>query len=449
MTSPAFAAVDVGASGGRVMVGTVDDDGVHLDTVHRFPNGVVEIEGHLRWDLRRIFREVATGLAQAPDVRSIGIDTWGVDYARIDGAGQILDDPIAYRDTRTDAVVDQVHERIAPSELFAINGLQFLPFTTLYQLVADPPARVRAGAAHALLIPDVLAFWLTGTAATELTNASTTGLIDARTRDWSYDVIRRLDLPIGLFPPLREPGTNRGTTAAGVPVINVASHDTASAVVGVPATTDRFAYIACGTWSLVGLELPAPVLTERARVAGFSNEIGADGRTRFLRNVGGLWLLQECLREWGDDLEALLEAAAHLPAGGPTVEVDHPSFIAPDDMPARITAACGADPMSRPEITRCILDSLAEGYARTIQLAAEITGAAVEVVHIVGGGSQNALLCQLVARAVQLPVLAGPAEATAFGNVLVQARAADAAPATLEGLRALLASSVAVRRYEP
>lgn len=431
------------------MAGTVTPDGVRLEPVHRFDNGVVPGGGHLRWDVRRIHREIVAGLAAIPDATSIGIDTWGVDYALVDDHGELVDDPIAYRDSRTDSVIDRVHAQVAPAELFAINGLQFLPFTTLYQLAADPRSRARPGVAQALLIPDLLTYWLTGTAATELTNASTTGLLDVHTRTWSDDLARRLDLPIELFPPLQEPGTSRGTTSSGVPVINVGSHDTASAVVGVPATTDRFAYIASGTWSLVGLELSAPMLTEKARSAGFTNEIGVAGRTRFLRNVGGLWLLQECLREWGDDLDVLLAAAAGLPAGGPTIEVDHPSFIPPGDMPERITASCGGGPMTRPEITRCILDSLAMGYARTIHLAAEITGKAVEVVHIVGGGSQNTLLCQLIAEAAQLPVLAGPTEATAYGNVLVQAGAAGAAPTTLEGLRALLAASVPVRRYDP
>ncbi len=230
----------------------------------------------------------------------------------------------------------------------------------------------------------------------------------------------------------------------------VGSHDTASAVVAVPATTDRFAYVASGTWSLVGVELEAPILTAEARAANFTNEAGVDGRTRFLRNVGGLWLLQECLRAWGrDDLDALLAAAGALTAGGPRVDVDDPAFIPPGDMPDRIAAAAGRPSLTPAETTRCILDSLADAYARTVRRAVELTGTAVDVVHVVGGGSQNDLLCRLTAAACGLPVLAGPVEATALGNVLVQARAAGAAPAALEGLRALVAASFPLRRYDP
>jgi rhamnulokinase len=232
-------------------------------------------------------------------------------------------------------------------------------------------------------------------------------------------------------------------------VVAVGSHDTASAVVGVPATSERFAYVACGTWSLVGLELAGPILSEDARLAGFTNEVGVDGRTRFLHNVGGLWLLQECLREWGAELEPVLDEAGRLPTGGPQVDVDDPVFIPPGGMADRIVERAGGMGMSRAEITRCILDSLAIGFARAVHRAAELAGTTVEVIHLVGGGSQNALLCRLVADAAQLPVLAGPVEATAIGNVLVQARARGAAPSTLEELRALVAASTHVRRYDP
>jgi rhamnulokinase len=300
-----------------------------------------------------------------------------------------------------------------------------------------------------LLLPDLLAFWLTGEQGTELTNASTTGLLDVQTKDWSMSLMDRLAIPHDLFPPIEPPGTVRGRTPDGIPVTTVASHDTASAVVGVPATTDRFAYVVSGTWSLVGLELEHPVLSDAARTANFTNETGVDGRTRFLRNVGGLWLLQECLREWGrDDLDALLAGAERLPAGGPQVDVDDPAFIAPGAMPDRIAAAVG-DALDPVRTTRCILDSLAAGYARTVHRAAELAGTNVDVVHVVGGGSQNELLCRLTAEAAQLPVLAGPVEATALGNVLVQARAHGALPPSLEGVRRRLADATPLRRYEP
>jgi rhamnulokinase len=385
-----------------------------------------------------------------PDAVSIGIDTWGVDYGLLDADGSLLAEPVAYRDDRTTKVVDEVHELMSPDELYAVNGLQFLPFNTIYQLAAERRSDLWARAEHAVLIPDLLAYWLTGELRTELTNASTTGLLDARTRTWSSALLTRLDVPDGLLPPLQAPGERRGATAGGVPVVSVGSHDTASAVVGVPATTDRFAYIASGTWSLVGLELDAPVLTEAARRANFTNEVGVEGRTRFLRNVGGLWLLQECLRDWRrDDLDALLDDAGRQPAGGPVVDVDDPSFIPPGGMPDRIALAAGEATMTPARTVRCILDSLARGYARTVEQAIELAGAAVDVIHVVGGGSQNELLCQLTADATARPVVAGPVEATALGNVLVQARAAGAAAASLEALRASIAATIPLRRYDP
>jgi rhamnulokinase len=431
------AAVDLGASGGRVMAGMVDGDSVRLEEVHRFPNGCAERDGHLRWDLSGLFAEVQAGLAKVPEAETVGIDTWGVDYGLLDEDGGLLAEPIAYRDGRTDTAVDRVHAVVAPDELFAANGLQLLPFTTIYQLAAE---ELLGRAAHAVLIPDLLAHWLTGELATEVTNASTTGLLDVHTREWSAPLFDRLGLAADLFPPLQSPGERRGGN-----VVTVGSHDTASAVVGVPATTERFAYVACGTWSLVGLELPAPVVTDEARAANFTNEAGVDGRTRFLRNVGGLWLLQECLREWGrHDLTALLEQAAALPPG-PQVDVDDPAFIPPGGMPQRIAAAAGR-PLDPVETTRCNVDTLATAFARTVEQAATLAGTDVDVVHVVGGGSQNDLLCRLTAEAVGRPVLAGPVEATALGNVLVQARRPGD---SLEALRSRLAAAVPLRRYDP
>lgn len=443
---PVFAAVDIGASGGRVMAGHVEDGTIRLEPAHRFPNGVLERDGHLRWDLDGLFAQVQVGLSKVPEAASIGVDTWAVDYGLLDDDGRLLADPIAYRDDRTASVLDRVHAAVAPDELFAVNGLQFLPFNTIYQLAAE---ELLDRAAHVVLLPDLLAHWLGGRLATELTNASTTGLLDVTTQQWSTELLGRLGLDPSLLPPIAPPGTEAGTASGGAPIIRVGSHDTASAVVGVPATTDRFAYIASGTWSLVGLELDAPVLTDDARLARFTNEVGVDGRTRFLRNVGGLWLLQECLREWHrGDFDELLLAAAAVPAGGPTIDVDDPAWIPPGDMPRRIAERGGRD-LDQPATVRCILDSLAVAHARTIEEAARLAGCAVDVVHIVGGGSQNALLCQLTADAVGLPVVAGPVEATAIGNVAVQARAAGVLPSTLEAIRAGIAATTPLRRYEP
>jgi rhamnulokinase len=321
---------------------------------------------------------------------------------------------------------------------------------------------------HAVLLPDLIGCWLTGELRTEVTNASTTGLLDARTRRFSDELAGRLDLPTDLFPPLVQPGQTLGallpeiarTTglSPAVTVVAVGSHDTASAVVGVPATDPRWAYVSSGTWSLVGLELDAPVLTPQSRAANFTNEGGVDGRTRFLRNVGGLWLLSESLRDWAEqgrpaELADLLDEAGRLAAGGPLIDVDDDRFIAPGAMPARIRDACRAsgqrEPGSPAEVVRCVLESLAAAYARTLDAAEQLTGRTVEVVHVVGGGSQNELLCRLAADASGRTVLAGPVEATALGNVMVQARTAGSLTGTLEELRASAAVWLDLRRYEP
>jgi rhamnulokinase len=361
-----------------------------------------------------------------------------------------------------------VHRRVDPARLYAINGLQFLPFNTLYQLVAEQRGPLWGRVRQAVLLPDLLAYWLTGELRTEITNASTTGLLDARTRSWSAELLEALEIPADLFPPLVEPGQVVGTLqpevaaqtglAASTTVVAVGSHDTASAVVGVPAADRRFAYVSSGTWSLVGVELDQPVLDEDSRHANFTNEGGVDARVRYLRNVGGLWLLQESLRTWREagqpaDQDSLLAEAARLPSGGPVVDVDAGEFIPPGDMPARIRAACEAAGQHSPDtpgaVVRCILDSLANAYARTVAEAGKLSGHPVEVIHIVGGGCQNELLCQLTADLSGLPVLAGPVEATALGNVAVQARAAGRLSGTLEDLRSALRSGLSLQPYQP
>lgn len=447
---PTFAAVDVGASGGRVVAGTIDHEGIRLQPVHRFANGVHDRAGRLRWDFTAIMEEVRTGLDSVPEAVSIGIDTWGVDYGLLDDAGHLLAEPVSYRDNRTADVIDEVHALVSPDRMFAVNGLQFLPFTTLYQLVAEQTGPLWANVAHVVLLPDLVAHDLTGRLGAEVTNASTTGLLDARRRQWSTDLLTRLGIPKELLLETQEPGAVRGITAGRTSVVTVGSHDTASAVAGVPAVTERFAYVVSGTWSLVGLELTTPVLTQAVRSANFSNEAGIDGTTRFLRNVGGLWLLQECLRAWGRaDVDSLVDEAACLPSGGPLVDIDDPAFIPPGRMPQRIAVAAGRPDLTVVETVRCIVDSLAAGYASTIQEATSLTGALVEVVHMVGGGSRSSLLCQATADALQLPVLAGPIEASALGNILVQARAAGLVPSDLMEARACLAASTTPVRYEP
>jgi rhamnulokinase len=460
-----LAAVDLGASSGRVMVGTVSSGHLELEEVHRFPNGPVTAEdGSLHWDIGRIYREVLEGLAAAGRVDAIGVDSWAVDYGLVDDAGDLLGEPFSYRDDRTDGMHERVAEVVDDTELYAVTGLQHLPFNTVYQLLAEPSL---ADAETMLLLPDLVGFWLTGQVGAEATNASTTQLFDVRTRSWATGLAERLGIPTRLLPPVREPGDVVGrlrldvADATGQPavtaVVAVGSHDTASAVVAVPAAPDvPFAYISSGTWSLVGVELDEPVLTDDAREANFTNEGGVDATIRFLRNVMGLWVLSESLRTWGVDaagLPDLLREAEASPAFGPMVDVDAPEFLPPGDMPARIAAACAATgqvaPDGRAATVRCILESLALAYRRQVRAAARLSGLAVEVVHVVGGGARNSLLCQLTANACGLPVLAGPVEAAALGNVLVQARTLGADLPDLDAMRALVASTQPVDRYEP
>ncbi|MFJ3192145.1 rhamnulokinase family protein [Streptomyces griseoviridis] len=458
-----YAAVDLGASSGRVMVGRVDPDSLELSEAHRFPNRPVRTPEGLRWDVLALYDGVLEGLRAAGRVDSVGIDSWAVDYGLLDADGALLGNPVHYRDARTEGVAEKVWASLPAAELYAATGLQYAPFNTLYQLTAAASTAQLARARRLLLIPDLLAYWLTGVQGTELTNASTTQLIDPRTRDWAYGVADRLGIDLGLFAPLRGPGEAAGfltpdvldaTGLTGpVPVTTVGSHDTASAVAAVPATDDRFAYISTGTWSLAGLELTEPVLTEESRAANFTNELGLDGTVRYLRNIMGLWLLQESVRAWGDpDLGGLLLDAAKVPALRSVVDAGDAAFLAPGRMPERIAEACRASgqpvPESPAQITRCILDSLALAHREAVADAERLADRPVDVVHMVGGGTRNALLCQLTADACGLPVVAGPTEASALGNVLVQARA-DGLVGDLAGMRALLVRTQPLTRYEP
>lgn len=462
----AVAAVDLGATSGRVMLGYVGPNELRLESVARFPNGPVTGADGIHWPIDRLFSDVRTGLAIAgsrePGLRSIGVDAWAVDYALL-RQGRMLGAPHHYRDERNFRGVDAVLSAVTPAELYAANGLQHLPFNTLFQLATDLADGTLAEADSMLLIPDLIAFWLTGRPAAERTNASTTGLLDLR-GGWNDALIARLGLPRGIFPELIDAGTALGTLTTamarelGLPdstvVMAVGSHDTASAVLAVPAVDSDFAYISCGTWGLVGVELDAPIVTEAARLANFTNEGGVDGRVRFLHNVMGTWLLSESLRTWQtDDLAGLLAAAAAVTKEVSVFDADDPRFLAPGDIPARIADYCRENglplPQSRAEYVRSIVESLAATFARTVRLASELSGIPVAVVHLVGGGSQNELLCQLTADRCALPVLAGPTEATAIGNVLVQARALGLVTGSIESLRALVAASTAVRRYLP
>jgi rhamnulokinase len=457
MTPSAFAAVDLGASSGRVMVGSVGAGRLELAEVSRFPNEPVRVRGTLHWDILALYREILAGLRAAGPVASAGVDSWAVDYGLVDGSGALLGNPVHYRDARTDGVPERVVAALGAARLYATTGLAQQPFNTLFQLVAAVGTPQLAAAHRVLLLPDLIAYWLTGSAGTEATNASTTQLYDVRRRCWASDLMVDAGLRPDLFAPLREPGTVIGP-APDLPeigtVVAVGSHDTASAVVGVPGRGPNFAYISCGTWSLVGVELDRPVLTEASRAANFTNEGGVDATIRYLRNVMGLWLLQESMRRWdGVALPDLLAAAAKEPAFASIVDPDDPVFLPPGDMPARIARFCADTgqpvPSTPAAVTRSIMDSLALAHRRAVRLAQELSGHHVDAIHVVGGGARNALLCQLTADACGLPVLAGPVEATALGNVLVQARAAGVVGPDLAALRALLRETQRIERYEP
>lgn len=466
MTDGRFAAVDLGASSGRVVLAEVGPDRLAVAGVHRFPNRPVRLPGGLHWDVLGLYGSVLDGLAVAArggPLTSIGVDSWAVDYGLLDADGVLLGNPYHYRDSRNDGAADAVHLVCPHADLYQRNGLQLLPFNTLYQLSAAAATVRLRHARTLLLVPDLIAHWLTGAVGCEVTNASTTGLLDARSRLWSPELCEFVGVPLSLLPPLRSPGQVLGTLLpavvdqtrlrAGTPVTAVGSHDTASAVVAAPMQSDGAVYISLGTWGLVGVEVEQPVLTEDSRLAGFTNELGVDGRVRFLRNVMGLWLLQECLRTWGrDDLPDLLRAAAELPPG-PVFDVDEPRFLPPGDMPDRIATAVaqtgGPAPQDPVTVVRCVVDSLAAALARAVTDATRLSGRGLDAVHVVGGGAQNTLLCQLTADALGVPVVAGPVEATALGNVLVQARASGVLAGSLEGLRDLVRRTHPPRAFQP
>ncbi len=463
MTTVSVAAVDLGATSGRVMVGRVGPGSFELGAVARFPNDPVRQGGELRWNVGGLYAQVLAGLETAlrenPELTSVGVDSWGLDYGLI-GNGAMLEEPFHYRDERTPRGVTEVRRLISDADLYSHNGLQIMSINSIYQLTVDRMDGRLERADTMLLIPDLVTFLLTGQRIGELTNASTTGLLNVATGRWDDALMATVQLPSRILPPLVEPGTAIGpitdaalSMAKRLVLTTVGSHDTASAVVAVPATSSDFAYISCGTWGLVGVETEHPVLTDEARIARFTNEGGVDGRIRFLHNVMGLWILTETIRGWGAELAPLLAAARDVTGPIPIFDVDDERFLPPGDMPSRIAASLTEHglpvPSSRAEIVRTIIESLAQALADSVATAGRLSGTRVSVIHLVGGGSQNELLCQSTADRSGLPVLAGPMEATAMGNVLVQARALGATSPGLEGMRALVAQNFAPRKYLP
>lgn len=461
-------AIDLGAESGRALTGRFDGERIALSEVHRFANTPVQLPDGLYWDALALYQQtigsIRAGHAAGP-IDSVGIDGWAVDYGLLDRDGALLGNPLHYRNPRFGPMLAELDRRAAPEELYRRTGIQSLPINTTCQLLAQAARPVLAAADRLLLIPDLLRYWLNGEAMAELTNASTTQLLGAETGRWDPYVAAAVGIDPAILPPLVQPGTVTGPITGpaaadlgvSVPVVAVGSHDTASAVAAIPATGSTFGYISSGTWSLVGVERREPTLNEAARSANLTNERGIDGTFRLLKNVMGLWLLQECRRAWqrdGHDLSysTLRDLARLAPAFGPVIDPDDPRLLAPGDMPNRIRALCreaGQTPPDSPgEITRCILESLACAYRSAFEAIRVATGQPVTVIQVVGGGARNDLLCQLTADATGLPVLAGPVEATAVGNLLVQAMAAGEVCSHRE-LREVVARSTVIERYDP
>lgn len=467
-----FVAVDLGAESGRAVLGRFDGERMALEVMHRFPNTPVRLPDGLHWNVLRIIAEVKDGLAKAARkggrIESLGVDAWGVDFALLDRDGSLISNPYHYRDPRTEGMEERALGRMPREEIYGVTGVQFMPINTLNQLLAMEGSPLLGAAETLLLIPDLVGYWLTGEKACEFTNASTTQLCDARSGTWAHDLMEKMGLPGHIFGEIIAPGTELGPllpdvaqetgVKEGLPVTAVASHDTASAVVAVPAEDENFAYISSGTWSLVGVELPEAAIAPEGMHANFTNEGGFGGTTRFLKNVMGLWLLQECRRSWAREgrdysYEELTRLAEAVPAAGSLLDPDHPIFLPLGDMPGRIRRFCRETDQRPPEkpgeVVRCVLESLALKYRWVLERAEEITGRRVEVIHVVGGGVQNTLMCQLTADATRRPVRAGPVEATALGNLMVQAYARGYLGSLEEIRAAVRGSSVEVRAYQP
>jgi len=470
-----FGAIDLGASSGRVIAGVIGDGKLEMHEVHRFANEPVTHADGFYWDYPALQREISSGLAALGryseelglEVTSLGVDTWAVDYGLLDCDGGLIAQPRHYRDERNHLGVAIVDREVSPEEQFAANGLQFQPFNTINQLAANaaqqPEDITRARAL--LLMPDLLTHWLTGKAVTERTNASTTGLLGAVDHEWNWNLIDKLGFPRRVFTELVDAGTVIGGLLpefAGIPglantvVTAVGTHDTASAVAGAPIEAGS-AYLSSGTWSLLGLELPAPVLTVPAKQQNFTNELGVENRIRFLKNLSGLWLLQQSIADFKangeqSDLVALLTEASRIESPA-RIDVNDAEFLAPGDMPGKIRTQLlrrGFPPPQDPAgIVRVIMDSLADAYADAVRGFEAVTGEEIHRLNVVGGGSQNALLCQLTANATGIPVIAGPVEATALGNLLTQAGAHGAAPASLDAQREFIRQTSNLITFEP
>jgi rhamnulokinase len=464
---PAFAAVDLGATSGRVTRGEIVDGRFVLNEVHRFAHEPLDAgAGGLLWQWDEIGNQVKIGLKKAMDLGpldSAGIDSWAVDYGFLTSDDHLIGSVHCYRDSRTDGVLESVTAQVGRERIYSTTGIQFLFFNTIYQLVSAIGTPEYVSAAKFLLLPDLLNNHLVGSATSEITNASTTQLLDATSRQWDFDLIEELNLRTDIFPELHEAGEVLGKISGhgsidGLPIVAVASHDTASAVAGIPLRIDgKSAYISSGTWSLIGIEVDSPITTPLALAENVTNELGFGGTVRLLKNVTGFWLLEECRRNWrlkGREFspEKLIELANEIEIGKFLIDPDDPRFAAPGEMPDRIANYCREKNLSVPgtpgEYARCIYDSLALAYARTIRKISLVSGIEIETIHVVGGGSANDLLNQLTADATGCEVLAGPVEATVMGNLAVQAIAVGAVSDLVQA-RELIGRSVTLKRFEP
>jgi len=465
-------AFDLGAESGRAVLGRFDGERLHLSEVHRFSNEPVRLPDGLHWDVLRLFGEVKRGLmlcaSEHGQPAGVGVDAWGVDFALLDRRGALLGNPYHYRDRRTEGMMEEAFRRVPRQEIFERTGIQFMQINTLYQLLAmvvggSPALEV---AETFLTIPDLFNYWLSGRAVCEFTSATTTQFYDPRAGAWATSLLERLGLPTGFLPEVIPPATSLGplapfvaeeTGVGEVPVIAPACHDTGSAVAAVPASGQGHAYISSGTWSLVGVEVREPVITPQSLASNFTNEGGVCGTFRLLKNVMGLWLVQECRRAWAQEgeqhsYEELARVAQAAPPFAALVDPDDPSFLRPPDMPAAIRDYCirtgQRPPQDRGATVRCALEGLALRYRWVIERLEEMQGRPIRAINVVGGGSRNRLLCQLTADATGRPVVAGPAEATAVGNIIVQALALGEV-SSLSEARALVRRSFDLATYEP
>ena len=476
MSTQSMLALDLGAESGRAMLGRFDSETLQLAEIHRFPNGPVHLPDGLHWDVLRLWNEIKNGIAlalreHAPDLSSIGIDTWAVDFCLLDRQGNLLSNPHHYRDSRTDGMLAEAFRRVPRAEIFEQTGIQFLQINSLYQLLALATGNSPVlDIAHTFLtIPDLLNYWLTGQAVCEFSNATTTQCYNPREGNWAVEMLERLDIPAHIFPRIVDPGTDLGPLLpyvseetgsrprTGPTVIAPACHDTGSAVVAVPAVAPNFAWISSGTWSVVGTEVPTPVINESSLRYNFTNEGGACGTFRFSRNVMGLWLVQECRRTWAHQGEPhsydeLTEMAAQAEPFLCVIDPDHGEFFKPGDMPGRIREYCRATGQSVPEskgaLLRCALEGIALKYRWVLEQLEKMQESRLEPLYIVGGGTQNRLLSQFTADAVDRQVITGPVEATATGNILMQMMALGLIGSILEG-RQVVRRSFSLSTYEP